>query len=161
MSKPIEVQLLQARNQAIRKWFNAQVTPLAMSAVHLGIKPYSGQFYSMFKTKIYQRNGKVIGGGYGMPRHAIYVHKGVGRGYPIELAGGGITRKKAAERLTNKGYNKTAISNYLAVIMAGKHNKKRKPKPWFNPVIDRNLPVLANEVQKHDANIISERIFIQ
>lgn len=160
-NKPLWLEIYEQRNAVIRTWFNAQVLPLGMNAVHLGIKPYSGAFYNTFKAKTYMRDHKIIGGGFGMPRHAIYVHKGVGRGYPIEIAGRqSITRTKAAQKLQDRGYNKTAIANTLAVSMAGKQNKKRKPKEWFNPIIDRNLPVLADQVARHDADIIANNIFI-
>lgn len=160
-NKPEWQKIYDARNNAIRAWFATQKPLLTTEAKALGIATYSGDFYRMLKAKTYMRQQKIIGGGFGMPRHAIYVHKGVGRGYPIEVAGGqSITRTKAAQKLTDRGYNKTAIANTLAVSMAGKKNKKRKPKGWFNPIIDRNLPVLANVVASHDADIIATNIFI-
>lgn len=161
MSKPSYAEMYKERNAVIRRWFNQQMIPLGQNAVYLGIKPYTGAFYNTIKPKVYQRDFKVIGGGFGMPRHAIYVHKGVGRGYPIEVVGGpSITRTKAAQKLRDRGYNKSAIANTLAVSMAGKKAKKRKPKPWFNPIIDRSLPVLADQVARHDADIIANNIFI-
>lgn len=159
--KPIWQQMYDERNAVIRAWFASQKPKLATEAKGLGINTYSGDFYKMLRAKTYVRQGKVIGGGFGMPRHAIYVHKGVGRGYPIEVAGGqSITRTKAAQKLRDRGYNKSAIASTLAVSMAGKKNKKRKPKGWFNPIIDRNLPVLADQVARHDADIIATNIFI-
>lgn len=50
--------------------------------------------------------------GYIIPRHMIYVHKGVGRGTPIEKVG----------------------------------QTSRKPKPWFNPVVERRIGELADIV---------------
>lgn len=167
MSSPSEIayeriKMGKERNAAITKWFNKNEPQLIREARALGIKIFSGQFYSMLHTRVYRKNSKITGGGYVMPRHAIYVHKGVGRGYPIELQNGiSITRSKKQEKLRDKGYNKTAIGNYLSVAMSGKKNgKARKAKPWFNPVIDKSLPELADTVQKYDADIVQQNIFI-
>lgn len=151
------------RNAAIRKWFRDNEPVLIREARALKIKVFSGQFYSFLRSRIYQRQSKIIGGGYVMPRHAIFVHKGVGRGYPIETQGGGmsITRTKKAQKLLDKGYNKTAIGHYLSIAISGKQrNGGRKPKAWFNPTIDRKLPELADTVAKYDADIAAQNIFI-
>jgi hypothetical protein len=50
--------------------------------------------------------------GYIIPRHMIYVHKGVGRGTPIEKVG----------------------------------QTRRRPKAWFNPVVERRIDELADIV---------------
>jgi hypothetical protein len=151
------------RNAAIRKWFNDNEPLLIREARALKVKVFSGQFYSYLRARIYQRQSKITGGGYVMPRHAIFVHKGVGKGYPIETQGGGmgITRTKKVQKLLDKGYNKAAIGHYLSTAISGKKkNGGRKAKPFFNPIIDRKLPELANTVQKFDADIAAANIFI-
>jgi hypothetical protein len=151
----------QERNAAIRKWGNRNMSLISSRSLGLGIKYHTGQFYNTFKVKYYQADQKVYGIGYRMPRHAIFVHKGVGRGWPIDVAGSSVTRSKAAASLRNRGYNKTAIISTLAKTLSGKQGgKKRRPKPFFNPIIDRALPELADTVAKHDADLVAKNIFI-
>jgi hypothetical protein len=65
------------------------------------------------------------------PRYGVYVEKGVGRGWPISRA---------------------QSSGGLG---------KRKAKPWFNPVLDKAVPDLADRLQKHAADIVSDNMRIK
>jgi hypothetical protein len=78
------------------------------------------------RDRYWERGGKIYALGYKMPRHGVFVEKGVGRGHPI-----------------------------------GNNGLKRKPKPWFNPVIEREVVTLGNIAAKHGADIAANRIFIQ
>ncbi|MDL5050668.1 hypothetical protein QQ054_32210 [Oscillatoria amoena NRMC-F 0135] len=64
----------------------------------LGIRTYTGAFYRYLGTRFFKNRNGVIGAiGFKMPRHAVFIHKGVGRGYPIETVQGGVlgqTRSK-------------------------------------------------------------------
>lgn len=63
--------------------------------------------------------------GFGFEVNGVYLHLGVGRGYNME----GGTR-----------------------VMTKKHNRgdwKRKPKPWFNPVIEQHIPELVEIVKEY------------
>lgn len=75
--------------------------------------------------------------GFSFRPEGIYVHLGVGRGYNME----GSTR-----------------------VITKKHDKedRRPPRPWFNPVIERNLPDLQRIVQDYckDWIINASRLFI-
>ncbi len=64
---------------------------------------------------------------YRIPRHMIFVHKGVGRGTPIEKAG----------------------------------TTKRKAKPWFNPVIERNIDQLADIVAEELGSALVNNLLIK
>ncbi len=64
---------------------------------------------------------------YRMPRHMVFVHKGVGRGTPIEKAG----------------------------------TTKRKAKPWFNPVIEKNIDRLADVVAEELGSAIVNNLLIK
>jgi len=68
-------------------------------------------------------------------RHGVFVHKGVGRGYPIK--GGGVMKNKSG--------------------------KTRHPVEWFNPVFDAEVPVLADELAEIDANLAvnATRLYIR
>jgi hypothetical protein len=65
--------------------------------------------------------------GFKMPRHMVFVHKGVGRGTKISQVG----------------------------------STKRVPKPWFNPVIERNLPKLVDIVADHQGTMILNAVMIK
>lgn len=60
-------------------------------------------------------------------RHGVFVHKGVGHGYNV--VGGMVVR-------TAKGPMDTA----------------RIPVPWFNQVLDQQVPILADQIAVINAN---------
>ena len=124
---------LDARNAAVRQWNSENIPLLKAEMQKLGIKKYSGAMMSYLKSRFYFTQQKDIRGiGYKMPRHAVFVHKGVGLGYGIN----GVTTKALG-------------------------GKKRIPKPWFNNVIDKRIPILADEVAKYDADVLANNIFIK
>ena len=67
--------------------------------------------------------------GFSFERHGVFVHKGVGRGY---LSDG-------------KGFV-TRTAKYPARI------RERIAVEWFNPVLDRNIPILADELANINAD---------
>jgi hypothetical protein len=62
-----------------------------------------------------------------MPRHMVFVHKGVGRGTKISQVG----------------------------------STGRKAKPWFNPVIEKALPNLADIVADHSGTMVLNAVIIK
>jgi hypothetical protein len=151
---------IDARNAAVRGWGKAQIQPLRAEINALGIKSYTGQMRRFLRDRYYKSADKINGIGYKMPRHAVFVHKGVGRGYPISVVQGralGSSKQSIKKALSEKGYNKAAISKFTS---AGLNGKRRTPKAWFNPIMDRNIPKLADAVAKHDADIVAKNIFI-
>ena len=60
-------------------------------------------------------------------RHGVFVHKGVGRGY--NMTGGAVIRT-----------TKAAMS------------APRNPVPWFNAVLDTQIPILADSIAVVNAN---------
>ena len=77
---------------------------------------------------ITSRTGKSLGTieriSFNFERHGVFVHKGVGRGYPK-------SGKKNIEESSGKG---------------------RKPVEWFNPVIDKYIPELADRIAEINAD---------
>jgi hypothetical protein len=67
--------------------------------------------------------------GFSFERHAVFVHKGVGRGY--QSNGKGLVIRTA---------------KYPARV------RERVAVEWFNPVLDRNVPILANELANINAD---------
>lgn len=150
------------RNGAVIQWGKAQIGPLKSEIRGLGIKNYTGQMRRFLRDKYFRWHGRINGVGFAMPQHAVFVHKGVGRGYPIDASAGralGLSNTKKRKALLEKGYNKKAVGRFLS--NSDKLGAKtRKPKPWFNPVIDRAVPQLANTVAKHNADILEHNIYI-
>jgi hypothetical protein len=122
-----------AYNNAVRKWGRTTKQEMITEAGRLGINMREGGGFSQLRNGFGTRNGEIIRVSYGMKRHLIYVHKGVGRGWPISRVGG------------------------TASALAG----GRKPKPFFNNIIDRRINKLADDVQNFKADIIVENIKIR
>lgn len=87
-------------NQAIRKWGNKTHKQLLREIIRLNIKnrknsrsPKSA--INSISLRFRTRGGVINRIGWVMPRHMIYVHKGVGKDTPIEKAG--TTNRKAKE----------------------------------------------------------------
>lgn len=81
--------------------------------------------------------------GFGFRYSGVYVHLGVGRGY---FRKNGVThRDVSSEHLR---YNSV--------------DKQRRPKPWFNPVIEKHIDDLILIVRNYSEDIVinSMRIFI-
>ena len=58
-------------------------------------------------------------------RHGVFVHKGVGRGFPIRGKG----------------------------IIKNPSGKRRIAVEWFNPVLDKNMPKLADSIAEVNADV--------
>lgn len=67
---------------------------------------------------------------FAFPYYMVYVHKGAGRGYGGTKTGL-FTRKNGGKGITRKS------------SMGRMGTGKRKPKPWFNPVLEERFPALA------------------
>lgn len=89
------------------------------------------------KTRVKKDFGEIFMVGFQFPRHGVFVHKGVGRGW--EMQGGKVVR--------------VATSEYRG---------EREPKEWLNPEIDKRLPKLADDIValKADAVVNATRIKI-
>lgn len=88
------------------------------------------------KTRTGKMNGEISNVSFSFERHGVFVHKGVGRGP------GGINGMVV---------RKATISN------------PRKPNEWFNPVINDNLPELADKLVEREADAVfnATRLIIQ
>lgn len=121
-----------AFNSDVGKWAKDSRADLVSEIKALGITHYD---YSRspvpaeraLRMSIRNKVGVVNKIGFKMPRHMVFVHKGVGRGTKITQVG-----------TTN-----------------------RKPKPWFNPVIEKNLPDLVNIVADHNGTMVLNAVMIK
>ena len=86
-----------------------------------------GKLRDSIKSKASKQLGVVELISFSFERHGVFVHKGVGRGY--KMNGSFVVR-------TAKG---SPIRSRVAI-------------PWFNPVLDKFIPELANRVAEINAN---------
>ena len=98
-----------------------------------------------FRT--HQDYGLVDGVGFLFERHGVFVHKGVGRGYV--MSGGMVVRgyKPGKEVAAYAKAQNRAVGNTLLIGPV-----RRKPEEWFNPILDQNVPELADKVAQLNAN---------
>jgi hypothetical protein len=122
-------------NQKLMAW-GAKVNaalPGSISAHGIGGKRLSRSIRNTY----YYEFGEIYRLGFSFAREGIFIHKGVGRGYVMS---GGIVVKLSK----SLGFN-------------------RKPKPWFNPVIQSYMQELEDIILSYtDTAIInSARIYIR
>lgn len=89
-----------------------------------------GKLVNSIKPSTKQTYGEIDTISFSFERHGIFVHKGVGRGW--EMKGKLVTR-------TAKGKMKNGGRNMVE---------------WFNPVIDRNAPELADQIALVNADAL-------
>lgn len=158
----IDQEEFRKRDAAVRNWGRGQIGPLKNEVESLKIRRHTGQFMRYLKDKYNSRARRINSVAFQMPRYAIFLHKGVGRGYPIDAVGGralGMTNTKKRKALEARGYNTGAIGRFLTnTDKIGA--KTRIPKPWFNPVMDRAVPKLADTLAQYDADIMARNVYI-
>lgn len=102
------------------------------------------------EPNIYKDKGEASRIGFSFAREGVYIHKGAGRGQ------GGF---RGGSKWTDR-YGQLKKTNPLSFFKMGTGN--RKPIRWFDPVIDKNLPALADVVAEYaaDMQIDATRIYI-
>jgi hypothetical protein len=119
MAKLIDSEL----NFEVKAWANQTAALAKREMKKLNIK--AGPGIDSFRGKVYpNKYGEADRIGFGMKKHMVFVHKGVGRGYPIDRA------------------SKIALPG----------EKTRIEKPFLNPVLDDQVPKLADVVVNHVAD---------
>lgn len=81
---------------------------------------------------------------YQFSRHGVFFHKGVGRGYI--LSGGRVIRGSKGDSLF-----RTAGRNLDGPL-------RRRPKEWFNPVLDKEVPKLADQIASFKADSAAQQL---
>lgn len=121
-------------NEEIRAWGAKVKAELYPSLDSNEIK--GTKLKSSIKNTYKEDYGEIFRIGFSFKPEGVYVHKGVGRGYIMQ---DGVVVKTSR----TKGWN-------------------RRPKPWFNPVIESNIPALEAIIKSHvsEAIINTSRIYI-
>lgn len=82
---------------------------------------------------------------FSFPYYMVFVHKGAGRGYGGSKSGL-FTNKSGGKSLTNKS------------SMGKMGGGKRKPKPWFNPVLEERFPELAEIIAGYHGSKVMAKV---
>lgn len=140
----IDNETVREQNQIVRRWIPGVQKQLRSSAAWFRFgktEPFitrgtgakqrtEGKLVNSIKPSTKQSFGEIDTISFSFERHGIFVHKGVGRGW--EMKGKFVTR-------TAKGK-----------IQGGGRNAVE----WFNPVIDKNAPHLADQIAVINANAV-------
>jgi hypothetical protein len=139
-------------NKDVKEWAEGTTKKLQMNVrmmvknnVDLAESIHSNLFYDKKHTK------EVNQVGFSFLREGIYIQRGAGRGY-----GGNKGGSKWTDRFGN--LKKTNPDSYFKMGTG-----KRHPIQWYNPVIERQLPLLADIVSNYAAelSVNSTNLFIQ
>ncbi len=142
-----DVDSLNKFNSDVKEWANETVASLKTSIGQNVQRNY--KLSDSLKANIYKKNKETNRVGFSFAREGIYIHKGAGK-----RQGGYIGSKW----ITKKGEEK-----FRSPDSAGRMGKgRRRPILWFNPVIDRKLPQLADIISGYSADIVldSTNIYI-
>jgi len=149
-------QEITAYNVMIRRWSAMVRTKLIGSALRFtngktGAVTRGNRTENKLKDNIayhtHQDFGLVDGVGYQFERHGVFVHKGVGRGY-IMVGGVVVPGRRPGNEV--KQYAKAKNREATSMVYSGP--SRRQPAEWFNPVLDKHVPELADKVAKMNAD---------
>ncbi|MCX6267671.1 MAG: hypothetical protein NTW16_09985 [Bacteroidetes bacterium] len=122
-------------NERLKSWGNKvrSALPVSISSHGIGGK----QLKRSIRNTYYYEFGEIFRLGFSFAREGIFVHKGVGRGY--NMVNGMVVKTSKTS-----GFN-------------------RKPKPWFNPVVESFIPELEQIIKEYTETAIvnSSRIYIR
>ena len=108
------------------RWFtDGKTEPMVMRGTGLK-RRQELKLAASIRSKTRQNYGEIDTITYSFERHGVFVHKGVGRGYPI--SGSGVIKNPSG--------------------------KTRVAVEWFNPILDQNLPELANRIAEINADAV-------
>lgn len=121
-------------NTQVRKWTGA--TRRAMKLRTLQLVLSIGPGHDQQKTRVRYYLGEANRIQFSFPYYMVFVHKGAGRGY------GGNKTGLFTTRTGGKGKTNPASMGKMGT-------GKRKPKPWFNPVLEEKFPELGEILQEY------------
>jgi hypothetical protein len=147
-------------NDRIAGWSSATGVKIRASIKSLTSKG-KGDLLRWLRAKNYKYYGEIDRIGYSFPRHGVFLHKGVGRGYA--MVGGKVVRVSGS--LQNsfwKEYAKLKNRNFSPKVLRDTEIM-RKAVEWFNPVIRDNIDKLADMVaeMRADQSVNATKILIR
>ncbi|WP_231424037.1 hypothetical protein [Pedobacter sp. Leaf250] len=130
-------------NKSVRSWAGSTKRKIKLKVLQQVLNIGPGHDNQQVAVKNYAGEAAKID--FSFPYYMAFVHKGAGRGY-----GGNKTGS-----FFRPGQGRGTTS---AASMGKMGTGKRKPKPWFNPVIEAEFPALANLVADHKGDKVMLKI---
>lgn len=119
-------------NALVKKWGYSTNGAIRKAAYALGIGDYDGDPSSPGIDSLHVKyssarwsGGDIDRVAFGLKKYMVFVHKGVGRGHPIN---GDISKKIGG-------------------------SKGRQPKEFMNPILDKTVPKLADDIASIRADL--------
>lgn len=119
-------------NQDVSKWTRKTKRQLKLEVIRSTVI-YSGHARKDLDAKVRRYAGEASKINFAFPFYMAFVHKGAGKGYGGSKTGL-FTRTNGSKGTTNP--------NSMGKMGTG----KRRPKPWFNPVVEARFPALEELV---------------
>jgi hypothetical protein len=136
-------------NKEVIQWGFRTRNLLKSSIAGLSMKG-KGDLMRQLQVKNKKDYGEIDRVIFNFPRHGVFFHKGVGRGY-IVVAGRVIRGK----RNNPSKHGSNTMDNTIQHAATGP--LKRFAKPWFTPVFEREIPRLADIITRLKADSILEQ----
>jgi hypothetical protein len=130
----LETTWLVERNMRITRWSKDTLTLIIEEIPKAGIDA-SGDTINKVKYATRKEAGRINRISFKFPRHLVFVHKGVSRGYTISPKGSGTVVRTAR----------------------GPMKKQRVAKPFLNQVLEAKVPDLSQTVADMHAKRIASR----
>lgn len=142
-------------NERIKNWGVTRAQKLKSTATSLGIQhregsPSPSSSIAKISSRLRMREGLVSAVVFRFPRSLIWVHKGAGKGM------GG---SKGSRWINKYGNTRSTDPDSFGKMGTG----SRKPKPWFNLVMDApdGVDNLATIVAEETGDAIVNNLFIK
>lgn len=119
----------------VKKWSGGALQSVKNQYLSIvSLKTMSGDGFDSLKVAHKMEYGEVTRVSFKMARHLVWLHGGFGKG---------VGGSKGSSWLDKKGNRKKTNPQSLNAP-----KKNRRAKAWFVPVIERELPKLADELLK-------------
>jgi hypothetical protein len=158
MERPLEKEIspqefnkkVAARGSYIRQKLKRSVSSLTSKG--------KGDLLKSLKLKTKKDYGEIDRLTYQFARHGVFLHKGVGRGYIMQ--NGTVVRGQKPDQ-ARKSYASAKGREIKSKVLSSPI--KRKPTEWFNPVLETEIPKLADMIteMRADAAVNASRFLIK
>lgn len=135
--------LTQTFNRDVAQWGRDTLRSTRNQVLRLCLNVGPGYEQQTVSTRSYAGEANKIT--FAFPYYMVFVHKGAGRGYGGNKSGL-YTRKDGSKGVTSQNSRGRQGSG------------KRVAKPWFNPVIESQFPLLADLVATYHGQKIAINI---
>jgi hypothetical protein len=136
--------LLDKFNQDVSKWTRGTKRELKLEVIQL-TAIYSGHARTDLDAKVRRYAGEASKINFAFPYYMAFVHKGAGKGYGGTKTGL-FTRTNGTKGTTNPD------------SMGKMGTGARRPKPWFNPVVESRFPALEEIVARYHGEKVTLNI---